>query len=251
MTEQNVEKKKRPRLLTKYPLPSNDLSFEKHLDILKAYVVSSKEGKEPVSYNNFKTLVDVNPLKISNNNKFFENIGLIKNIDRSKGTYIPQEATLRLYNALKWDKKEEISKILKETLTDSWFWNSAKQLVELKGFVSKKELKDKIGYDVSADPKKHNNALSILIDYLLYAELLKEEDGKISFKIISKKPPVDQHDTNAGPMILAKKEDLSKNENKNIPCQPSNIMIGILINPEMSEEQIRKVIRIVKEELSK
>lgn len=244
MAEPKIEKKKRVRLTTKYPLPSNDVSLEKHLDILKAYVVSSKEGKEPVSYNHFKTLVDVHPTQVSKNNKFFENMGFIKNIDRSKGTYIPQDITLRLYNALKWDKKEEVAQILKEVLVNSWFWESAKQLIELKGSVSKKELRDKIGFDSSADPKKHGYALSVLIDYLVYAGILKDEDGKISFCKLSNEPKIEQQSAIS-----------EVTEQKRIPIIPvgqiSNVIIGILINPEMSEEQIRKVIRIVIDELNK
>lgn len=92
----NTTKKQVVKSNLKYPLPSKRISFETQLDLIKAYVVVSKDGKEPVNYNSFKSLVDLHPTVISSNNEFFENIGLIKEVKGKRGNYLPTEEAIKL-----------------------------------------------------------------------------------------------------------------------------------------------------------
>lgn len=234
------EKGKKARIRTKlqYPLPDSQTSFEKHLDIIKAYVVASKEGKEPVSYRDFKTLVDLQPTRVSGNNKFLENIGLIRKVEGERGKYLPEDVTIRLYNALKWNKEEEIRSILRELLLSLWFWDFTKQLLDHKGTRTRTELRDKLGYESGADPKKHNSALNVLIDYLIYAGLIKEEDGNLAHSEPEATPP--------------KEKKVKEKEEKLVVTSAQPLLVlGVLISPEMSEEQIRKAVRIIMDEWKK
>jgi len=235
--QENTGKKRRVRTSLKHPLPDNRASFENHLHIIKAYVIVSKEGKEPVNYTSFKTLVDVNPQIVSGNNKFFVDIGIVKTAEGERGKYIPTKATIKLYNALKWNKEDEIKSLLTGILSTSWFWDITKQLLDVKGTVIREKLREKLGYESGADPKKHNSSLNVIIEYLLFAGLIKEEEGNITYS---------KHTTIASKKTISREE--TKTASPSVKAQP---VFGVLINPEMSEDQIRKAIKVVYDEWKK
>jgi len=163
----------------KRPLPSYNISFEKHFEIIKAYVVASEEGTKPVSWKDFQGLVDVSPANVSSNNKFLEDLGIINEVENKPGSYIPTPKAINLKNAQNWDEEETIS-IIRDLVSGSWFWQSARQLLSVHRKVTKKDLINKLGFDSGADPKKHQPSLEILIKYLQYAGLISEENEEIS-----------------------------------------------------------------------
>jgi hypothetical protein len=243
-------KKTVTRAKPKFVLPDPSASFEKHLELLKAYVVLSKSGKESVTYRSFKGYIDLSPFVISSNNAFLKQIGIIEEVEKQRGAYLPTESAIRLYNALKWEKNIEIQSILGDLLKTSWFWSFAKHLLELKGKVSRTELKEKLGFEANADPKKHIVSLNVLVDYLLKAGLIVEQDGNLTLKPNQEQGAVSESShievLSAIQSIPGEKSEvLSRDSIK----QPTTILIGIFLTPEMSEEQIRKTIRIVLSEL--
>ena len=121
----------------------------------------------------------MHPTIISSNNEFFDNIGLIKKAEGKRGNYLPNEEAIKLSNALKWNKQDEVKSILQELLSTTWFWNVTKQLLDYKGSASRDELLSKLGHESEADPERHTGSLSILIDYMIYCGLIKEQDGKL------------------------------------------------------------------------
>ncbi|MCW4009708.1 MAG: hypothetical protein NWF05_03705 [Candidatus Bathyarchaeota archaeon] len=258
MTEQNQEKTKKKYIKRnpKYPLPDPHLSFEKHIEIIKAYVVISKNGAEGVSYKSFKTSVDISPTSISGNNEFFKDIGLIKEMEGQRGKYLPSEKALKLYNALKWSKDEEIRLILRDLISDSWFWKLADQLLELKGSITRTALKEKLGYESDADPKKHNISLNILTEYLIRSGLVSEEDGELSYghefqgENETQLEAITQNQS--VPFLPVIKEKRNEKSTKLVATKDHpSIIIGVLINPEMPEEQIRSCVRIIMDEWEK
>ena len=152
MTEKNIEskneKKKVVKINAKYPLPNAKISLKSQIDLIKAYVVVSNSGREPVNYNSFKSLVDIHPTIISGNNEFFVSIGLIKEVEGKRGYYLPNEQAIKLSNALKWNKQEEVKSILQELLSVTWFWNTTKQLLDYKGSASRDDLLNKLGHEL-------------------------------------------------------------------------------------------------------
>lgn len=177
-----MEEKPTKRIVAKlkHPLPSYRISFEKHFEIIKAYVVASKEGKEPVGWKNFQKLVSMHPTLISANNKFFEDLGLIKEIEGKPGMYVPTEKAIEFSKVKDWNE-EEANNILRGFILNSWFWESANQLLNIRRTVDKGELINKLGFDSGADHQKHLPSLNVLVEYLKYVELIKEENGKVTY----------------------------------------------------------------------
>lgn len=240
-TKQETKRKiKRIRRVTKvkHPLPDVRSKFEQHFDIIKAYVVASNEGKIPVSWKDFKTLIDFNVQYVSGNNKFLENLGLIIRAEKNKGKYLPTNTAVELYNALKWKKEAKAKSILYKVLVSSWFFASTKQLLELKGSATERELLEKLGYDVEADPEKHINALKVLIEYMTFAALINCDND--TFTLLE--TPSEEEE-----LLEAKDKESPPLKPKEVKYPP--MLIGIMITPGMGEEDIRKAVRIILEEV--
>ena len=174
------EKAKRAITKLKHPLPSYRLAFDKHFEIIKAYVVASNEGNKAISWKDLTKIVSVNPSLVSANNKFFQDLGLIREAEKQRGKYYPTKNAVDFSKIRDWDE-DKAKNILRELILKSWFWESTRQLLEVRKKVSEKELLGKLGIDSGADPKKHLPSLKVIVEYLKYVELICEEDGTITY----------------------------------------------------------------------
>ena len=175
-----MRRRKRSVTKLKHPLPYYDVPFEKHFEIIKAYVVISKEGKEALSCRDLRGSTSVSPNRVSANNKFFEDLGLIEKTEKGQGKYRPTEKAVEFSKAKDWDE-EEAKRILRDIILESWFWQSTNELLSVKGGrVPKEKLINRLGLDSGAD-RKHTPALKVLLEYLKYVGLIDEEDGIITY----------------------------------------------------------------------
>ena len=246
--EKNEQPQSKERNLTqlKYPIPSAYMSFERHIEVLKAYVIRSKEGKEPVSYRDFGGLT-VSATTVSSNNKFFENLGLIRKAENTIGKYIPSETAISICNYLKW-KQEEAKKELLQLVANSWFGNATKNLLEVKEKASRLELIKLLGYESGADPEKHAPALAVMIDYLTYTGFVRPEGDVFVLGTTGTEQKPVREETKLPHNEL--EPALPKQRTTSVGGKPT-LQIAILVTPEMSEERIRQVIRICLDEVSK
>ncbi len=230
----------------KFPLPNPDISFERHWEILKAYVLTSKEGAVPLSYKDFGRLT-VSPTHISANNKFFESIGLISRVEGTVGKYVPTQAGITIQRELTWKRDANARARLAELLKKSWFWESTKNLLSMRGKAALSEIIDQLGYDAGADPAKHKSSLGVLVEYLLFSQSVVEEDGLLILREADQagKPSADESlpTSIAGP---AKPDILPSSD-----VRDGRIMFGILISPESTEDQIRRAVRTILDEIGR
>lgn len=153
---------------------------------------------------------------------------------------------------MKWNKQEEVKSILEDLLSVTWFWNVTKQLLDFKGTISKNDLRDKLGYESKADPERHTVSLSFLINYMIYSGLVKEQDGNLTYanRTVTNQASIIINETpkasNVQPIV-----DGQKSNNPTSKDLQTQLVIGVLINPDMSEEQIRNSIRIIVDEWKK
>jgi len=243
---EDAEGKARHGTRPRYPLPDGQTPFDKHFEILKAYVEASENGEQPVSYVQLKGLVTVPPERVSGNNKFLESIGLIAEAKDSRGKYLPTQRTVNLVNALKWDE-QRAKGILTDVLSDSWFSRSARQLLAVRQKVTRSELTAKLGFDAGADPRRHVSSLDVLVSYLVRAGLIDEVDGSLTSGTESGQEGEPVTVTGA-----SSTEDTSRPASDlafhafGVP-----VLFGILITPETSEEAIRRAVKTVADELMK
>lgn len=248
----------------KFPLPSKDISFDKNFEMISAYVVGSSYGKNPVGYKELAPYVSFNAVAISGSNKFLEHIGIIQNYENSQ-RYIPTKLAIDIHNATQWKNDVEKKSLLRKALHNSWFWTHARQLLEIQKSMKKYTMIEKLGQICMANPKVHARPLSIIVEYLKYSELLIDDNDELTINpsVIDKEEhhvsrtadpqKIDEKSTDLLDRSKVTLEERNDNVIKLIHkgSTPEKINFNIMINPGMSEEEIRKTVRIVLDELKK
>lgn len=248
---ENLEKNSQKRIVSdlKFPLPDTRSSFETQLDIIKAYVVTSNIGKEPVGYKELESSVKIEPTTVSGCNKFFQHLGIIEMSEKT-GKYLPTALSIELYNGLKWKNAELTKSVIRKIVDKSWFWNTTRQFLEVNESANRSELVQKLGITCSADPQKHTRALDKLIEYLKYGDLIREVDGVISLNSSLTADSPDVQHTNDVVQPLKINEDVITSGRDLTPIVDNiDITLGIMIDASMSEEQIRKTVRVIIDEI--
>lgn len=253
MSEEQKDQKKRTVTELKFPLPDRRVSFDSHFDIISAYVVASNNGKDPIGYKKLMPYIKIDPVIVSGCNKFFQHLGIIQPSEKN-GQYVPTNLAVDLHNGRKWKNEELTKSTLRKILDNSWFWNQTKQFLEVNGTTTRSELVQKLGLMCGADPTKHTRAIDKLVEYMQFAELIKEEDGKISLNVSLSS----ENKNTSTPIIVQNKNEQSVDKQNVLSTEKlasiqnlPNIALGIMITPDMSEEQIRKAVRTVIDEIKK
>lgn len=250
------EKESKKRIITelKHPLPDKRISFDSQLDIVSAYVVASNKGKNEVGYKELAPYIKIDPVLVSGCNKFFQHLGLIEpgqKFSKYNSTPLAEE----LHNAKQWDNEELKKSVLSKILQNAWFWNQTRQYLEVNKTATKDQLTQKLGIGCGADPQKHTPSLNKLIEYLQIADLIKENNGKfeLNTKLSSDKEyqVIEQEQKENLPQKIKVDSNVSKTNITNSNNNSISISLGLMINPETTEEQIRKAVRTVVDELDK
>jgi hypothetical protein len=224
------------------------LSLDKHLELLKAYSVLSKEGKEPVSYKEVGKMT-VSQFRVSGNNKFFESIGFLSRVEKSPGDYLPTNDAIDIYKDLVWKKDEQAKKKVSVLVARSWFWQTTRDLLAIKGKITEEELIQHLGREVGAEPTIHLSSLKVLVSYLRFSDLVAEENGLLFLN--PKGPSITQTETGQSAPTEAPARSAAAQVQQLTTRGKNPILFGILISPDSSEDQIRRVVRTVMEELDK
>lgn len=234
----------RPRSVTqlKYPLPHPGLSFERHLELVKAYSVLSKEGKDAVNYKDVgKT---ISPFKVSGNSKFFENIGILSRAE-GQGRYKPTEDALDIYRDLVWKKETGAKSKIRTLVLRSWFWETTKNLLSIKSSISEDDLIQQLGREAGADPRIHTPSLRVLISYIRFADLLVEEDGMLTLSGVSGLVMPQEGEKPSGVDGIRSSAPIAEIDQNTIRSGQVPIVIGVLVQADTPEDQIRRAVRII------
>lgn len=246
------EQKKRAVIELKYPLPDVRVSLDSQFDIISAYVVATNNGKKHVGWKELAPYLKIIPQSASGCNKFFQHLGLIEVSEKNR-KYAATKLASELHNANKLKNNELIKSTLRKILENSWFWIQTKQYLEVNESVSPEELIGKLSIGCGADLQKYKYALKKLVEYMQSADLIKENNSRFELNI---KLPGNIENQSAEQTQSAelKPQNNFNKSNKNttaIHSDSINVYFGVLINPQMTEEQIRKTVRIVLDELQK
>ena len=245
------ERKKRTVTRLKHPLPDVRISFDSHFDIIAAYVVASDNGKKEVEYKELAPYLKIALQTVGGCNKFFQHLGLLTPSEKGK-SYTPTKLAIDLHNARKWKNDQVIKSTLRQILKHSWFWIHTKQYLDVNGSVNREDLIRQLGLECRADPQKHKLALSKLIEYIQNADLIKENSGRFELNSESFQNSENGIDMSSPAKKPTLQDNYSKPKDSTTTFHTGsvNVSLGLLINPETSEEQIRKTIRTVIDELT-
>jgi hypothetical protein len=215
------------------------VTFETLNRILKAYLRAGAYEK-PVSYKDAANRSGVHPTVVSSNNKFLVSSGFLT--EGGRGTFKLSEKATRYVQLLDWEKMEEAKEPLKELLPESPFVKQILDYVNINKKVTKEDLMTKI-ISILGLPKKsrYTAGVNSLFEMLTFSGLLQEEDGTYSsgkqLATSEKLPTITKPiDLPSSATVVAKK-----------PTIP--ITVSLMIDEKTDVEQLKKVLRALREVL--
>ena len=240
MNDEPNKRKKKKKIKSKYPLPHSKISLDSQIGILKAYVVTSERGENPVSYRDVGKIAKINADDISKCNKFFCDVGFIRKIDRK---YLPTKCTVEFYNTSQFDL-DRAKDFLREEIEKSWFGLLTKKLMEYRESVNENELISKLGIEAEAT-KKDKLALKKVIEYMEFVKFIRKIPESNDYELKEKiEIPIEEKEVDKE-IKKAEKVPISKKEIEK--HYKYTITFNITITPETTKEDIEKMVKLVEE----
>ncbi len=168
-----TQQMKQQKLQLTKKLPSDRISFEKQITILRAYAILSGPNYNPVFTKDLSDMTHMHSVTISTANPFFYENGFIR---REKGGYIPCQEIFEYHQALEWDA-ENAGQKLAPIIKGTWFAESLLKRLSFESLTEEKALAILAGE--SAASKEFKTSLIMLITYLEFSNLIRRENGMI------------------------------------------------------------------------
>lgn len=166
----------RARVYTKYVLPSERHPFSLQFDVLRRFISLSRNGAEPVSASGVEG--EGIPVQAASRNvRFMRYIGLLT--VGGRGLYIPTPDAIKFVNAMSVSD-EGARPILRGLLADTWFTELAQSLLSQRPVMSEDQFMGELALAAETDRAKKGEALRVIIDYLVYAGILKRDEQGLS-----------------------------------------------------------------------
>lgn len=179
--QEGAAKPKQVKQKPSKPLPSDRLSFDSQLSILRAYAAASGPSKNPASNADVEKISDISASSVSVCNPFFNDVGLII---REGNKQRPAQNVFDYAHSFEWDAEGAAAK-LAPIIEDTWF---AEALIPKLAFraLSRDEAVTYLAEESKAT-LEYKRQLELLLDYLEAAGLIKIEGNTVT------KAPLKQH----------------------------------------------------------
>lgn len=226
-------KLKRKRLKRKYSLPRADITLEREIEILKGLVTFSEDGKKPVKYN--EITIGIHPTAISTELNFFASINIAEK--KKGGKYIPTQFAKEFITTLDWNEqngKEMVGNFLLAT----WFGKIVNNMLTIKRELDINNLISELGRIAKADPKSDRKAIKRLLEWLQFGEVIEiGENGIVKLKRRARLKVEKPEEK----LVIRKEEEIISPHKGKI-----NILFVVEITPETKQEDIKKIIKAIK-----
>lgn len=155
-------------------LPTDRLTFDTQLGVLRAYAAASGHDMQPISNADVGKVADLNPNSVSLCNPFFVDCGLLI---REGQKQRPSQAVFDYHAACEWNR-ETAGQKLHGIFSTTWF---AKALLPKLGFraLSVDEAVSFLAEEAKA-PKDYKAQLLLLIDYLAISGVIVVEGNTVT-----------------------------------------------------------------------
>jgi hypothetical protein len=160
------------RLRFSKPLPTDRVSPQKQLNILRAWASVSHEGTHAATVNEVAMMVDMASSTVAMTNPFFSSIGLLQRL--AVGTYIPSPDVIAYFNA---NNAETAGRKLAPAFRDAWFGKLI--IPKLKyAAMSEKDVLLALGDEACIGPDQQK-ALEVILEFMAAVELIERDGGQV------------------------------------------------------------------------
>ncbi len=177
---ENLSLAERPRAIQ--PLPTDRVSPQNQLEILRAWASVSREGTRAATVNEIASTVDMAASTVAMTNPFFSSIRLLQRLAR--GTYIPSKEVIAFFNA---KKSRTAGRELAPVFRDAWFGQLL--IPKLKYAPMSEQTALSQLEDASGVAQEQTKALGFILDFMEEAELIKRNGDQIKLTRWCAAPP--------------------------------------------------------------
>lgn len=150
-------------------VPTSSMDFDKQVLILRAYVVLSNMGKQPVHYKRVMTITNLARTQVSGVNAFFVGLGFLEIVE--KGTYLPAKEVVKFYNET---PGEEDYTSLQPVLMSSQLYDKIRSLILIHGKTTEDDL---ITYLLEESGETTRSRAKRALDWLECTGLISIDDN--------------------------------------------------------------------------
>ena len=168
---EQVAKSKTPKLSSEKALPL--AGADTLVKIIKGYVVASNAGESPDKYTDVASVTGVHQGTVSANNNFLVESQIL--ISPKYGYYVPSEEAVRYAREAAW-AEDKAKAHLRKLAARCWYGQVVIQSFALRQSLTRFDLKKSLALKAGAT-EGDAAALEKLIDFLVYTELVLEDDA--------------------------------------------------------------------------
>ena len=168
---EQVVKSKTPKLAAEKALPS--AGADTLVKIIKGYVVASNAGESPVKYTDVASVTGVHQVTVSANNNFLLESQILTS--PKYGYYVPSEEAVKYAREAAW-AEDKAKAHLRRLAARCWYGQAVIQNFALRPSLARFDLKKSLAIKAGAT-EGDAAALEKLIDFIVYTELVLEDDA--------------------------------------------------------------------------
>jgi hypothetical protein len=172
------------RLRPIQPLPTDRVSPENQLRILRAWASVSNEGTRAATVNEVAANVRMVSSTVAMTNPFFSSIGLLKRL--AVGTYIPTKPVVCYFNAYA-KNPETAGAELGQVFQDAWFGQVILPKLKFSPMDEKSVLS--VLEEASGGGQEQGKALGFILDFLKLGQVIEHNGSEIKLTPLWTTPP--------------------------------------------------------------
>lgn len=166
-------------------LPFYNLTFDKQIDVVKAYVAFYDKNKKAAHYKDIASIAGAHHTQVSGCRKFWRSLDILEEKD---GRDIPTNFSLEFVRKLEWGKEDQAWKLFRNHIINTWFVNHVVMALRLQKTMAKDELINSLGSAAGVHRKGPHivASLRILLELLVRSKVIKENEKTKKFMLYPK-----------------------------------------------------------------
>ncbi|MBE0447555.1 MAG: hypothetical protein IBX64_05565 [Actinobacteria bacterium] len=163
----------------KYSLPTNEVSAQNQLALVKIYVQKSNHGKRAVRIDEIKALSPVKSDRISKCHRFLVDLGLLI---KEGHRYRPSKNAIKISGHFADGSDSTAQEDLRALVAGSWFGRFVEEFLKLVGSASRESLVERLLIAAKMpDIDLNRRKAGVLIDWLLTANFIQKDSNDSFF----------------------------------------------------------------------